>query len=256
MKHLLLVVLTVTSVAAAYLAFLPADCLAHEHWIDVESFYPVPGETVEVHIASGHYFPKSAHVLKDDVIDGLRVFRSGADPVLLESTAGDDVRRASLAVSKAGVHIVHLTLKRPRAKQPSFEAKAIIIVGASADNPEQYATGAGLELIPQAALSGLSQDAKLPIVLALDGEPIGGSLEIVPENGKSAFLSTSAASPAMIPIRTAGKYLVAAHAGGRGCSLVFEVRPAGRPADAKVRDQEVQPATDTRERGEPEEKQK
>jgi hypothetical protein len=253
MKHLLLVVLTATSVAAS-LALLPADGLAHEHWIDVESFCPDPGETVEVNIASGHYFPKSAHVLKDEVIDGLRVFRSGADPVLLESTVRDDVRRASLAVSKAGVHIIHLTLKRPRAKQPSFEAKAIIIAGASADDPKKYATGKGLELIPQAALSGLNPDAKLPIVLAMDGEPIGGSLEIVPENGKSAFLSTSAASPAMIPVRTVGKYLVTAHAGGRGCSLVFEVRPGTRPAEAKVRGEDVHPAGDTRERGEPEEK--
>jgi hypothetical protein len=163
------------------------------------------------------------------VIDGLRVLRGDNDPIVLESVAGEKVRRAGLAAGQAGVSLIHLTLKRPRAKQPSFEAKAILITGAGdslfKDDPGAYRTGKGLELIPQAAISSLHPGDKLPIVLAMDGEPVAGTLEIVPEAGKSSFLNATAASAAMVPIRKAGRYLVTAHVSGRGCSLVFEVGP-------------------------------
>lgn len=224
MRHMVFAILTAMIMTAGSITFFPARILGHEHWIDLKTFYPEVGETLEVYVSSGHYFPKSEHALKDDVIDRLRLLRSGADPVFLESAARKDSRLATLAASHEGVHIVHLRLKRPRAKQPNFEAKAIFVTDASKDDPKEYAVGEGLEMIPQTAISLLSPGGKLSILLVLDGEPIAGSLEIVPEKGKSAFLSTSPDSPAIIPIRTAGKYLVTAHAGGRGCSLVFEIR--------------------------------
>jgi hypothetical protein len=255
MKHLLASMLIGAGLGAGSIALLPAAIMGHEHWIDMDYFYPEPGDTIEVYISSGHYFPESDHVLKDDVIDAFRVLRSGDEPTLLESSVGDNSRVAVLAVSEEGVHILHMRLKRPRAKKPSFEAKAILIAGGSEDSSAQYPVGEGLELIPLTAISLLRPRAELPILLALDGRPITGSLEIVPEHGKSAFFSTTADSPAIIPIRTAGRYLITAHAGGRGCSLVLEVRQRAGDDESKLQGENVEPIREEPESDDQEERQ-
>jgi hypothetical protein len=222
MRYTLTAVIAATLIAGAVI-LLPDGARAHEHWIDVESFHPAVGETLEVYVSSGHYFPKSSHVLEAKVVDGLRVWTGSEEPLLLDTVVRDKMRVAVLVVEAEGVHVINLTLKRPRAKRPSYEAKALVMTSSAKDSSASYEIGRGLELIPQQALSEVRPGDKIPIVLSLDGERVNGSLEVVPEHGEAAFINTDVDTPALIPLRNAGKYLVTAHAAGCGCSLVFEV---------------------------------
>jgi hypothetical protein len=212
------------ALVAAAVTFLAAPCaFAHEHWIDVETFYPEVGDSVGVYLCGGHYFPKSEMAVKDNVIDAFGV-RCGSDSLVTIPTVREKKRRTGvLAVASAGVHVLTLTLKRPKANDPSFEAKALVVVDPTTDSPERYVLGQGLELAPHASLSGLEPGDELPISLILDGTPIPASLEVVPEKGKTLFLRAETDAPAVIRLRKAGRYLVTAHVGGRGCSLVLQV---------------------------------
>ncbi|MFH1313685.1 MAG: DUF4198 domain-containing protein [Candidatus Eisenbacteria bacterium] len=197
---------------------------AHEHWVDVSSFYPDRGETLEVYICSGHHFPEGDHVLEDKVVEGLRMWTAGKTPRLIESVVDEKFRTAEIALEHEGVHIVGFTLKRPKAKKPSFEAKAIVVANPLKDDPGRYGLGEGLELVPLEAVSAIRPGDTLSVSLALDGNSIGAPLQVIPENGRTHYARTDVDAPAPIPIRTCGRYLVMAQVEGRGASLVFEVR--------------------------------
>jgi hypothetical protein len=218
MKRSQLVLMVLSAVV-----LLAVDAPAHEHWVDVISFYPDLGETLEVTVCSGHDFPKSSYLLEDRVVDGLRVWNASLAPRLLQSVAREKSRTAALPVEDDGVYVLKLTLKRPRAKEPNFEAKAIVVVNPLKDDPDRYALGEGLELVPHEALSAVRPGDTLSVSLVLESEALDGSLEVIPETGRSSFVRTHAERPGLIPIRKPGRYLVSAQVGGRGCSLVFDV---------------------------------
>jgi hypothetical protein len=217
--------------SALILTLLAGAASAHEHWVDVASFYPAVGETVDVYVRSGHHFPQSEQVLEDKVVEGLRVWDGGESPRTIATVAHDKFRAGKLIVEHEGVHVLDLTLKRPRAKEPSFEAKTIVVVNRLKDDPARYGLGEGLELTPGEPVSSVAAGDTLSVRLTLDGEPLAGSLQVVPEKGRTRFIRTEPGKPALIPLRTAGRYLVTAQVGGRGASLVFDVLEKGLPAE-------------------------
>lgn len=199
----------------------PALTQAHEHWIDVDDFCPAANTPVNVNICSGHYFPKSSFALKENVLNSVELINSGGEITSIETTAKENNSTGTFALKSEGTAILHFTLKRKQAKDPSYEAKAILISKNGEDKPASYATGSGLELAPSQALTGLKKGDELPLFLLLDGKRVSGSIEIVPEGGKTSFLKTETDKAAMLRLSESGRYLATTSIKGRGCSLVF-----------------------------------
>ena len=197
---------------------------AHEHWIDLDSFYPAAGEMTAVYVRSGHYFPKGTLKLSEKVMQGAVAQTPDGQTLAVEIVAAEKEWSGTLSAEEQGVYVIAFSLKRPRAPKPNYEAKAILVAGTGGDSPERYALGTGLELIPGRPVSELRPGDELPIWLAMDGVRMEGELAAVPENGKSSVTKVSPDQPAVVKLRDAGRYLVSASAKGRGCSLVFHVR--------------------------------
>jgi hypothetical protein len=215
------------SAAAGVLCFWAFTALAHEHWVDVDDFLPAPDASVTVSICSGHYFPKSSFALKDEVLHAVELLAPNGRATAVQTTVTDRQRTGTVRLEPEGVYILRVALKRPRARKPSYEAKAILIAGEGSDDATQYAIGRGLELVPSRVLSELKPGDELPLVFLLDGRRVAGSLEASVEGGKSVFLKAKTDKPAALRLTRAGRCLVTANVQGRGCSLVFRV-PASR----------------------------
>ncbi len=212
---------------AALLCLCAATAGAHEHWMDGDDFYPVTGSTVCVHVCSGHYFPRSSFALKDHVLESVTARGPDGAAAAVATVKEEKQRTGILAMDSEGVHVVTFTLKRPRAKEPSYEGKVLFVVGSQSDDTSRYALETGLELVPGKPVSALTPGDELPISLRLNGALLAGTLSISAEGGKTSSLRTEPNRPASVRLRKAGRYLVTASHEERGCSLVFMVRKAG-----------------------------
>lgn len=210
--------------AAAWCA-APLRAQAHEHWITAGSFYPPVGATVTVAVCSGHYFPASSFALGDAVLAEVALVQPDGTRKPLSTTPSDKERTGAATLSAPGPHLAVMVLTRPRLASPIYEARAILIANGHPDDPAAYALGQGLELVPLEPVSVMNPGAALPLSLRLDGKPIAGSLSVTAADGRTDVLNIRPDSPARLRIRKVGIHLVTASVGGRGCSLVFEVRP-------------------------------
>jgi len=201
---------------------------AHQHWIDLDTFAAAQGADVGVRICSGHYFPKSALMLKGNVLKSVELLSPGGACATVPTTPAEKSRSGTLKPCKGGVHIVRLTLQRPRAPQPSYEAKTLLLTEGAHDDPASYKVGRGLELVPGKAVSQLARGDELPLFALLDGKRVAAALEVLVEGGRGAFLKTTAEQPALLRIGRTGRCLVTTSIKGRGCSLVFMVPSAGK----------------------------
>jgi len=137
-------------------------------------------------------------------------------------------RSGAVSLNEVGVHIVRLTLQRPRAPRPSYEAKTLLLTQGAQDDPTRYAVGRGLELVPGQPISRLAQGDTLALFVLLDGKRVSASIEALAEGGRNVFLKATEAQPALLKVSGSGRYLVTGSIKGRGCSLVFMVRSAGK----------------------------
>jgi hypothetical protein len=199
---------------------------AHEHWIDVDDFAVNVGDSVTVRVCSGHYFPKSSFALSDKVLEGVELLVADGGTDAIVTMPADSTRIGQTRLRTNGVSLLRCSLKRPKAKAPSYEAKTIIIAGRRADSPMLYAVRRGLEVVPMRALTGMKPGDDLPLVLLLDGQRVGGTLEVVTEGKGSSFLKTDTDKAGLLRLSRAGSYLVTANLKGRGCSLVFYIADA------------------------------
>jgi len=202
---------------------VPLVAVAHEHWIDVDCFYPGVSQAVTVHLCSGHRFPRSSFALKEEVVASFTCRGPDGVTIPLVTTGDGKQRTGAFEPATRGDHVLSFVLKRPRAETPSFEGRAILVVG-NQDDASCYATGRGLELVPEHPLADLVPGDVLPLSLRMDGRRIAGVLSVVPAGGKVSSLSTGAARPARAKLSQAGRYLVSATHAGRSCSLVFVVK--------------------------------
>lgn len=209
---------------ASAMALLCAVAGAHEHWLNAECFYPEAGQTVTVHLCSGHYFPKSSFALQDKVLAGVDWQRSDGVTVPFHTVVGAAQRSGTFGATDEGVHILSFTLKRPRAQAPSYEGKVILIVGDSGDSTNRYTSGVGLELVPEQPVSALRKGDKVGIALWMDGRRVKGSISASAAGGKTSLLTTGIDQAATLTLRKAGRYLVTSTHEDRGASLVFEVK--------------------------------
>ncbi len=203
----------------------PFGASAHEHWIDAETFYIDPSQEVDIRLCSGHHFPKSAFVLQDRVVSSVALRHPSGKETAIVTHEVEKHRVGTVSPTGPGPHLLSFALKRPRAAEPNYEGKAILVAG-NDNTVDAYTTGRGLELVPQQVISGLRPGDVLPIVLCLDGQRVAGSLSASLAGGRTSLLSTGAERPAQLKLSGAGRYLVTASHEGRGCSLVFKVREA------------------------------
>lgn len=200
-----------------------ASARAHEHWIDLESFYPVKGEKTKIFICSGHYFPKSSFALSERLLH-TQVIKPDKEIIVYKTMEEKNRRVGEVVFESTGTYIIRFFLKKPQLKEPLCWANSIAIVEAENDDTTFYSLGDGLEIVPQKKISGLRKGDRLPLILLYNGKQVSSTLSISPEVGKSYFMRTEKGRPALIKIKHEGRYLIRANYKGKGCSLTFYVR--------------------------------
>ena len=218
MRHILFILCLMAAV-------VPGGAAAHEHWFVLDDFYPEEGDTTDFSICTGHRFPSSSMALKDNVIDLSYRIRPGygmTEP--LESVIKEKSREGVFIPQGPGVHIMVFVLKRPKAEEPSFEAKAIAVVGNGRDDHESYIIGRGLEIVLPVPVSGLKKGDEVEVSMILDGKPVEGEIVFTASSGKSIYRRAGIGDPAIVPVVDSGICMICGSYGGRECSLVFSVR--------------------------------
>ncbi|MFC1848681.1 DUF4198 domain-containing protein [candidate division CSSED10-310 bacterium] len=192
---------------------------AHEHWLDADDYYVAVGDTVVLSLCSGHEFPTRAMVLKERVIHITEVLKPDGVSEKLSLTSGQKCWQASFCGHKAGTYLFRFTLKQPQLKEPKYQAKAIIIVG-GVDNPERYQFGQWLEIVPEKKISVLTTGDQLPLYVLFNGARVAARLTVIPEQGRSFYLTTTGTRCASLPLKRAGRYLITSRYQGQECSLI------------------------------------
>ncbi|MCK5850177.1 MAG: DUF4198 domain-containing protein [Kiritimatiellae bacterium] len=209
------------SIVLAVLGLYTGTASAHEHWVDMNQFYPAVDETNRISICSGHSFPKSATLLGKRLLHDLRIFLPDNKSTVFKTTSQDQRWVSDLAIKTAGTVIVSFSLKKPQIEDPFYRATAIVICGNADNNESSYSTGKGLEIVPTGKLSQARKTGALPLTLLLNGKRVSARLTILPEHGKSTILSTTEKRPAELKINKNSRYLVTTSYKGKGCSLAF-----------------------------------
>ena len=196
---------------------------AHEHWIDLEDFSPGVGDSVGIFICSGHYFPRSKHVLGDRLLCDMKVIGPGGKEQGFSTAQVEEKRAGRFVFDVGGTHIVTFSLRRPPLKEPEYRATSLVCVGDGESAETKFDNGTGLEIVPGKNPCALDRDEKLPLQLLYLGKPVGSTLSISIEGEKNFFLRTHESEPALLDARRPGKYLVTAHYRKKGCSLTFSM---------------------------------
>ncbi|HSG28104.1 MAG TPA: DUF4198 domain-containing protein [Candidatus Krumholzibacterium sp.] len=214
--------LIVAAWTIAALTLATGGAAAHEHWLELSSFYPETGATVKVEVCSGHDYPGSIFAVKDGITGPLTATGPGGTSSSTGTVASGKSRTASVETAQDGVWLMNLELKRPGMEFPAYEIKAILVTGSGPDDPASYALGKGLEIVPLGAISQAVKGEEIGFKVLLDGEPVGSELTVIPEKGRTAWYKTAPGEPASVPMGDRGRYLITTSVSGRGCSLVFD----------------------------------
>jgi len=197
---------------------------AHEHWVDLETFYPAIGETNRISICSGHSFPKNSILLRKSLLHNLKVFLPDGKATAFKTTSQDKRWITDFVFKTEGVVIVSFSLKKPQIEEPLYRATAIVICGNTDKDKASYSTGKGLEIVPTGKLSQAKKTGTLQLILLSNGKRVSARLTILPEHGKNTILSTTEKRPAELKITKGGRYLVTTSYKGKGCSLTFALK--------------------------------
>ena len=196
--------------------------LAHEHWLDVEDYYPAAGAKLSISVCSGHSFPESSTVLKERVLRGTRVVSPEGKESAYQASEDGKKRKAQIDAGNAGVYLVLFELGPPQMKEPMYQAKAIVVAG-DADDEDGYKVGRNLEIVPLARVSAKANGDTLPLALVFNGERVAGRITVEPAKGRSVTLSTTRERAAELKLVGGGRHLATASHKGKGCSLTFSV---------------------------------
>lgn len=217
-------------IAAAGCLCTTAVTLAHDHWIVAET--PAPGEARTVlRICSGHGFPESDVRLAERLLANAVLVRPDGNVIPLRPAAQGKAWVSAVPLDEPGVWTASFVLQRPQTDKPFHRARCLIVVG-ERDDPDRYATGEGLEIVPGAALSRLTPGDVLPLSIRRDGSPVPGTISVIPEKGRASFLSASETRPAQLRISRPGAWLLTVSHEGTSFALTFAVAPqipAGAP---------------------------
>jgi len=173
-------------------------------------------------ICSGHGFPRSDILLAERLLADMEIVGPGGESVSYKPTAQEKTWIADVAFDKPGVWVVSFALKKPQEEHPVYQGRCLIVLGGQ-DDPNHYASGKGLEIVPGAPLSSLKLGDALPISIRLDGTAVEGKIAVTPEKGSASFLSRGRDRPAQLRIQSAGAYLLTTSHKGKTFALTFSV---------------------------------
>ncbi|MBA7495464.1 hypothetical protein ES702_06051 [subsurface metagenome] len=207
-----------------FVFLLCSSAVSHEHWIDLEEFYPLPGEKTIVSICSGHYFPKSSVILADRLLHDMRIISPDKKEYTYETRDEKNRRVAEVVLKSAGIHLISFSLKKPPVKEPLYFAKSIVLVGELTEDKVSYTLGCLIEIVPEKDISRLKKGEELPLRLLYKGKPATSTFSISLDGKENFFLRTNKDGLALLKVTTLGRYLITAHYKGKGCSLTFCIR--------------------------------
>jgi hypothetical protein len=196
----------------------------HDYWIDVEPMPPPGDRPAAVRIAGGHYFPSSSVVLAERLIAELVVRDPDGVVTPLVSAPREKAREAAWSFDRPGLYRFRLAIRRPLLAEPEYWATALVAAGSGGtDDPDAYAVGRGLEIVPAKPVSSLAVGAPWPVRVLLDGVPVAARVVVIPAWGKTRALSGAAGESVFLPLPVRGRYLVTATVDARTASLMFFV---------------------------------
>jgi len=196
--------------------------LAHENWLMTDQFTPGPGETIPVYLCGGHYFPESGFAVKDKLIYKTYVIAPGGDTTAFETTVDGKRRRGEITLTEKGTYQVVAVLKRPQKKEPEYWTKAIIVAGTETE-PVIYASGEGLEIVPETEISKVNIGDALPLRVLYNNRPVKGTLSISIDGKKNFSRKTGADGRTTLTIKRSGNYMLYVTRGSQGSSLTFHI---------------------------------
>lgn len=199
-----------------------SDIYCHENWLDVENYYPKEKERVRVFVKSGHNFPESGSILDSRYIWSPRVIFPDGKTTIFATNPDKENKclSGSIVFESSGVYLISLALKNPQLKQPNYWLKSILICGKS-DNKNKYIIGEGLEIVPEKEITSLRKGKSLPVVVLYNGEMLETTISVFSEGGDISFLKTRKARPALVKLKSKGRYLITTSYKGIRSSLTF-----------------------------------
>ena len=207
-----------------FVFLLSSSALSHEHWIDPEDFYPVPGEKTVISICSGHYFPKSSFALANRLLDDTRIIGQDGKEYAYETRSEENRRVGEFSFESAGIHLITFSLMKPLLKELLYSAKSIVLVGKPTEDKISYTTGCLIEIVPGKDIFSLKRDEELPLKLLYNGKPTRSTFSISVNGKKNYFLQTNREGIARLKITAKGRYLITSSYKGKRCSLTFCIR--------------------------------
>jgi uncharacterized GH25 family protein len=208
-----------TVIVSALWLCLPA--LAHDYWLTPGEFSPAVGAETKILLCSGHSFPKHSTDTHGYRVHEAFMMAPGGERVPL--TIEDDGKSISAraAFQTNGTYMVCLSMTGPKQKEPAYWTRSLVAVGGRSGAEDNRQTGKGMEIVPGAEWQDVKVNGSLPLSVAYNGRTIRALVSITREDGRVSHIRASSRRPAMLKIKTPGRYLVVASVAGRRCSLTF-----------------------------------
>ncbi len=233
-------------VAAALVALSGALVLGHDMWLESQSFFVQPGETITVRNGNGTIYQKSENAVSPDRIATLTAAGPENEPV---QTGNPQVNGHWLEFDfqpeKEGNYWIGLASKprmislsgkdfngylehdgipqvleqrkkdgisdRDETERYSKYVKIYLQSGDQRSSNHQHPLGLDIEIVPLLNPYDLTVGAKLPVRVLLEGKPLSGltlHAGYEGETDKSASHTTNQAGEASITLSAAGKWYI------------------------------------------------
>lgn len=129
---------------------------------------------------------------------------------------------AQVAFQTNGTYMVSFSLTGPKQKEPAYWTRSLVVVGGRSRAEDNRQTGKGMEIVPDTGWQDLKVNDSLPLSVVHDGRTIRALVSITREDGRVSYIRSSPRRPAMLKLKTPGRYLVVASVAGNRCSLTFD----------------------------------
>jgi hypothetical protein len=205
------------------IAISPHLAGAHDFWLDPGTNRQAAGQSVRVAVCGGHYFPSSAIVLQDRLIQSCVVRGPAGSEQMLSSVVSGKERQGSFVPEREGVYLLSLTVQKPQLPAPEYWARAIVVTAGATSGAERCASGRGLEIVPLSGLETARPGGLLELEARRDGAAVAGKLQVLSERGGTDWIEGAPGKPARFKVKHPGRHLALLTEGSQSCSLFFVI---------------------------------
>jgi hypothetical protein len=196
------------------LMLLPAFSIslkAHEHWLETNNMQPSPGDTIEITLNSGHYYPKSNLAIADKLIHSQVVY-CGQESEHFSTQVKGKRREGTFTINEDGEHLFEIELQRPQLKEPSYICRLLL------GNPDKMVReNHGLEIIPVKD----PDSSAWRFYLFFNGQPVKGTCSMFLSEGRHVYYKSEPGKIRPMTIPPSSTVMITANHKGTGCSLVL-----------------------------------